>query len=236
MSEMKEKRLRRPPYVAAGVLWEFFNKLKFVAVPSHLDAKELEEYGVPKHWTYHLLSTLKFLKLVEKNGKTTPALQSLQMRGDEFKNNLQEVIRNAYADVFLKIDPARDSRANILNFFMKHYGTSPSGADKATTLLLDLCNEAGIPVAEQAKKEAAKAVTETARKVRAKTGERGAEVKIETGSTSSLREIYAHKLIESDLNVTIGPGMDAEAIKAAREALRERHDAIKEILDQLEKQ
>ena len=42
----KESRQRKPAYVAKGILWQFFNKLKFVATPSHIDAKELDEYGI----------------------------------------------------------------------------------------------------------------------------------------------------------------------------------------------
>lgn len=234
MAEKSEAKTmqRKAPYVAASILWQYLNKLRFVATPTHLDAKELEEYGISKSWSYHLLSTLKFLNLVEKNGKTTPALRSLQTMGDEFQRNLEEVVRNAYSDLFLKVDPAIDSRANITNFFMKHY--SPASAESATTLFLDLCKEAGIPVSEEAKREKAKPTAEVKRKLsKAKTEIRVSDTASIVNATG-LREVYARKLIESDLDVAIGPGMDAEAIKAAQEVLRERHEAIKEVLEQLD--
>jgi hypothetical protein len=50
-----------------------------------------------------------------------------------------------------------------------------------------------------------------------------------------LRELYLQRLIESDLSITIAPGMDADAIKEAREMVQERHRTIKEMLEQLEK-
>ncbi len=233
MDESKKKLRRKPPYVAAGTLWQFLNKLKFVSVPPHLDARELEEYGIPKNWAYHLLSTLKFLNLVEKNGKTTAALQSLQMRGDEYKHNLEDVVRNAYADLFLKIDPAKDSRANILNFFMKHYNTSPSGADKATTLFLDLCGEAGIPTLEEkpARKDVG-AKPAISRGIK-KQVERPEEEKVGLAETplsdDELRKIYLRRLIDQ-VSPPDTAGKDAEAIKAEAQLRKAELDRIEELL------
>lgn len=233
MSESKREQQRKPAYVAAGTLWQFLNKLKFVSMPSHLDAKELEEYGIPKHWTYHLLSTLKFLNLVEKNGKTTTALQSLQMRGDEFKQSLEEVVRHAYADLFLKVDPARDSRANIMNYFMKHYSTSPSGADRATTLFLDLCGEAGIPTLQEKPAKDAKIKSIPSKpKVRPTTEEVTKEKEYEAKvalSEGDLKNIYLSKLIEQ-ISPPDTAGKDADAIKAEAELRKAELDRIEKLL------
>jgi len=231
MSEAKKGLIRKPPYVAAGTLWEFFNKLKFVATPSHLDAKELEEYGIPKHWTYHLLSALKFLNLVEKNGKTTPALQSLQMRGEEFKPNLEEVVRNAYAELFSKVDPARDSRANIINFFMKHYGISPSGAEKATTLFLDLCAEADIPTLQEKTSTALKTrPTPSKLKVKTATVEGGGEPEVTRAlSGDDLKNRYLSKLIEQ-ISPPDTAGKDADAVKAEMELRKAELDRIEKLI------
>jgi hypothetical protein len=231
MNEAKRESIRKPPYVAAGTLWEFFNKLKFIATPAHLDAKELEEYGIPKHWVYHLLSTLKFLNLVEKNGKTTPALQSLQMRGDDFKHNLEDVVRNAYAGLFNKVDPARDSRANIMNFFMKHYGISPSGAEKATTLFLDLCGEAGIPTLQEKPSITLKAKPTSAKQkikpLASVTTEERQETRVLSGD--DLKNVYLSKLIEQ-ISPPDTAGKDADAIKAEMELRKAELDRIEKLL------
>jgi len=238
MNNSKVESKRKPPYVAAGTLWEFFNKLKFVATPSHLDAIELQEYGIPKHWAYHLLSALKFLNLVEKNGKTTPALNSLQMRGDEFQHNLEEVVRNAYAELFIKVDPARDSHANIVNFFMKHYGTSPSGAEKATSLFLDLCAEAGIPTLKGTQSTATK-IRPTISRPRVKPLIPKTEEETETSEEHEIKEvelsedklkgIYLNKLIQQ-IQPPDTAGKDAEAIKAEAELRKAELDRIEKLL------
>lgn len=223
---------RKAPYVAAGILWQFLNKLKFVATPTYLDAKELEEYGISKGWTYHLLSTLKFLGLVEKNGTCTPALHSLQMTGDEYRHNLEEVVRRAYADLFLKIDPATDSRANIINFFIKHY--SPASAESATTLFLDLCKEAGIPTAEEkpAKKDvgAKLSISRTTKKqVERPEGEKVGLTETPI-SDDELRKLYLKKLVDQ-VSPPDTAGKDAEAIKAEAELRKAELDRIEKLLE-----
>jgi hypothetical protein len=220
---------RKAPYAPAGVVWEFLNRIRRVNLPPVIDASLLGDYGIPKGAVYALLSTLKFLRLVEKNGTPTPLLRSLQTTGDEYRSNLRTVVTEAYADLLSKLDPAIDSKVNIMNYFIKNY--SAATAERATTLFLDFCKEAGIPAGEEAKREIAK--------TRGKSTKQKDETRLGklpvVQPTDDLRRVYAQKLIESDLNITIGPGMDAEAIKAAKEALRERHEAIKEMLEQLEK-
>jgi len=219
---------RKAPYAAAGLVWDFFNRIKRVNLPTVIDASLLEDYGAPKGSAYALLSTLKFLGLVEKNGAPTPLLRSLQTTGEEYINNLRSIITEAYADLLSKLDPAIDSRTSIMNYFIKNY--SIATADRATTLFLDLCKESGIPVGEEAKREIAKTRSSPPKQ----SGETRSEKPAVLQPPEDLKRVYAQKLIESDLDITIGPGMDADSIKEARELLRERHAAIKEMLDELE--
>jgi hypothetical protein len=233
MNEIKQELKRKPPYVAASTLWEFLNKLKNVNAPPHLDAKELEEYGIPKHWAYHLLSALKFLNLVEKNGKTTASLQSLQMKGEEFKRNLEEVVRNAYKELFEKINPDSETRTNITNFFMKHYGISPSGAEKATTLFLDLCSQAGIATLQEKQLVTSKVKT-TPNKVITKVPPPVSNVTTEREPQAPLSDIALKNSYLSRLIAQISPpdtaGKDAEAIKAEAELRKAELDRIERLL------
>lgn len=226
---VKKQAKRYAPYVAAGALSEFFSHIRTVSEPRKIDRELLAKYGVDKGNIGALLSALKFLKILENDGATTPAFRMVQATGDEFRNNLAELVRKAYADVWDSgHDPAKDNRENLRNYFGNAY--SFSIAKKATILFLDLCKEAGIPVKEETIEVAAgtKIMKDKGVKTVAKhTKEQGVEA-------LSLRERYLQRLIESDLNITIAPGMDADAIKAAREALQERHQTIKEMLDQLE--
>jgi hypothetical protein len=97
---------------------------------------------VSKSNTLPLISALRFLDLINENSAPTAQLRSLQKSGEEFKHNLEEIIRRAYADPFAWLDPSKDDKEHIRNYFARTY--SLAIAHKATALFLDLCDEAGI--------------------------------------------------------------------------------------------
>ena len=161
----EKKRKRLAPYVPSSVLSEFFDHIRYVQTPKKVDSSLLQDYGIAKGHAFALLSTLKFLGLTEDDGTPTPAFRALQLGGDEFKNSLREILKQAYSDLFSRLDVTRDSRDKILNFFARNY--SPATAEKATRLFLDLCGEAGIDTAakEEKRKEPRKTTKQRARPI-----------------------------------------------------------------------
>jgi hypothetical protein len=145
----KEKRRRKAPYISIKALMDFLDHIRYVSTPKKVDAGLLEDYGVSKGNIFALLSALKFLGLVDDQGSPTPAFSTLQTMGEEFQGNLHEVIQNAYGDLFARLDVNRDSREHIRNYFARNFSVSQS--ERATSLFLDLCREAGIPVATESR-------------------------------------------------------------------------------------
>lgn len=139
----KQKTKRNAPYVSAAALSGFLDHIRYVSTPKKVGAGLLGDYGVSKGNTFALISALKFLGLIDNAGNPTPAFSSLQTMGEEFRSNLQEIVKKAYADLFSKLDVTKDSREHIRNYFSRNY--SASQAEKATILFLDVCREAGIP-------------------------------------------------------------------------------------------
>lgn len=221
MGEMKGKRLA--PYVSVSVLKKFFEEIRHISTPRRVDGEVLRELGISQGNVGALLSALKFLGLLREDGTPTSQFRVLQTSGEEFRKGLEEVVREAYREVFAHLDVRRCSREQVHNFFAKNY--SPAIAKKATILFLSLCREAGILPSEEVSEELEELQEE--RKVE--------EQRLERLGSLGLMELYARKLIESELNVTIAPGMDAEAIREARAILLERHKVIKEILQELER-
>lgn len=142
----KTEGKRNAPYVSASTMSQFLDHIRYVSTPKKVDAGLLADYNISQGNIFPLISALKFLRLIDNTAKPTPAFGSLQTMGEEFRSNLDQVIRGAYADLFSKLDIARDSREHLRNYFARNYSTSQ--ADKATILFLDLCAEADIPTAE----------------------------------------------------------------------------------------
>jgi len=116
-------------------------------MPKKVDADLLQDYGISRGNVFALLSTLKFLNLIDDKGEPTADFDSLQTMGEEYQGNMEQIVRKAYADLFSKFDLTKDSRENIRNYFARNYSASQAG--KATTLFYGLCSKAGIPTIEE---------------------------------------------------------------------------------------
>jgi len=229
------KNKRKAPYISAAALSQFFDHIRYVSTPKKVDAGLLRDYGVSEGNVFALMSALKFLGLIDNQGSPTPAYNSLQVMGEEFVSNLREVVNTAYADLFARLDVSRDSREHIRNYFARNYGASQS--NKATILFLDLCKEAGIPVAaatEAARKEVgARVITPRPPRIqRERPGQVSPAIKEEAEipvSDDELRRIYLKKLIEQ-VSSPEKAGKDTEAIKAEAELRRAELDRIEKLL------
>ncbi|MFC1930551.1 DUF5343 domain-containing protein [Chloroflexota bacterium] len=132
------------PYVPSDVIKLFLEHIRHVDTPQKVDGKLLQDYGITRGQVFGVLSALKFLGLIESDGRPTPIFRLLQSEEDEdYKNNLKIFIKRAYNTLFSRIDVSRESRETIVSYFARNY--SPSTAERATRLFSDLCVFADIP-------------------------------------------------------------------------------------------
>lgn len=228
-TEAKKRRKRVAPYAPAGTLSQFFDHIRYVKTPEVVTSGLLEDYNIPKGHAFALLSALKFLGLTEDDGTPTPAYKALQTSGEEFRVNLEEIVRRAYGDLFSVVDPARNGREHIKNFFARNH--SPATAERATALFLDLCGEAKIPTLEEKPVAITKGKSAPSKpKMRAITTEVSEEPEVKRAlSENDLKNIYLKKLIEQ-ISPPDTSGKDAEAIKAEAELRRVELDRIEKLI------
>ncbi len=234
-AENIKRRKRLAPYAPASVVSQFFDHIRFVKTPGVVTSRLLEDYNITKGHTWALLSTLKFLGLTEDNGTPTPAYKALQTSGEEFRANLEEVVRKSYADLFSVTDPSRNGREHIKNFFARNY--SPATAERATALFLDLCGEAGIPTLEERPEKVSKEKSTPSKpKPRKITSEEAEEESREREkepgipvSDDELRRMYLKKLIDQ-ISSPETAGKDAEAIRAEAELRKAELDRIEKLI------
>jgi hypothetical protein len=94
---------------------------------------------------------LRFLGLIDENGKTTRQMDKLRLTGDEFKKNLGDVIRSAYSMVFDVVHLETAKRQYLVNFFIEKYGLSADVATDAVEMFVYFANRAEIPVSDDLK-------------------------------------------------------------------------------------
>ena len=157
----------KPPY--GNIAWyrKFFELIR--ARKFEKFDREIIELNIIKGVNAKIFfNGLRFLGLVDKNGKVTEKFESLRRKGEEFKQNLKKIVEEAYAHLFSKVVISKAKPEHLYNYFAQYYGYGERTAALAIKLFVYLCEEAGIILPEELKKTVKIEKVRTERKKRVK--------------------------------------------------------------------
>lgn len=144
------------PYPPPSNVTAILSRLRRRNLPEVVDAEYLRDANIPEGTNARTLLALRFLGLITEAYEPSPALRSIATSTDEeYMSTLADLIREAYADVFVSIDPAQDSQLDIVNFFRRF--TPASQRDRMVIFFLGMCREAGIPTLDVPRQRASSA-------------------------------------------------------------------------------
>ena len=139
---------RNPPARNTSRFW--FER--FLAViqrqnPSLIDSTFLSQIAPSNEGK--LLAQLKYLHVIDEQGKPTPLLPMLNMVGEEQKKAFQEIARSSYQDLLseLKIDKAVPD--DLINFFIRRFAFTRDKGVNAAKFFLYLAEKGSIPVSSE---------------------------------------------------------------------------------------
>lgn len=138
----EEKRLS-PPY---GVFATFKTSLERLAqgVPNQIDRTVFP--GMAWNAQNQLMIGLRFLGLIDENGKPTDALHKLAVADEaQRKAHLNEIIRERYAQLFA-LDLMKTTPAELDQRVTEFYGVSGDTREKAVRFFLSVLAYLEIPV------------------------------------------------------------------------------------------
>ncbi len=99
-----------------------------------------------------LFNGLRFLGLVEKDGTVTKDFKSLKRFGDEFKQNLKNIVDKAYSLLFEKVVLETANNETLLNFWAQYYSFGEISGNRATKVFVYLCQRSGISLPQDLNK------------------------------------------------------------------------------------
>ncbi len=139
---------RNPPARATSRFW--FER--FLAViqrqnPSAIDATFLSQIAPSNEGK--LLSQLKFLHVIDEQGKPTLLLATLNMVGEEQKKGFQQIARRSYQDLFSEVKIDKAVPDDLVNFFIRKYAYTRDKALNASKFFLYLTEKGAIPVSPE---------------------------------------------------------------------------------------
>jgi hypothetical protein len=146
--EAKAEEILKPPY--GNVAWyESFFELIRSRDFDKFD-KEIIELNIIKGANATMLfNGLRFLGLVDENGKTNEKFKSLRRFGDEFKQNLKKVVMEAYSVLFSKVVVESAKPEALLNFFVEYYDYGEATAGQAKKIFVYLCKQSDITLSKE---------------------------------------------------------------------------------------
>ncbi len=145
-----------PPYASWAQVKSFLDTIKALN-PKVIDADYLRKNQMGGKDPSVLLTTIKFLGLVDERGNCKDKLDSIKVKGQEqYQQALHSIVRESYANLFEAVDVEQAGGDLIYNQMRSVYGCSTRIARAAAPLFISLCKEASITIAQQPQKRALK--------------------------------------------------------------------------------
>ncbi len=143
--DVEEKGLIPPYGPTKGTLQAL--QLLRRTTPNRIDTDFLRVNKLAPGNEYKVVGALRFLGLVDEEGRPTDSSRMLKTKGATYTLALQDIVKRAYSGVFRGVRPSELTREGIYNYFVTEGGLGSEMATKATRFLLKLCRLAEIEIA-----------------------------------------------------------------------------------------
>ncbi|MCL0060967.1 DUF5343 domain-containing protein [Dehalococcoidia bacterium] len=104
---------------------------------------------------YKVVGALKFLGIIDDEGRPTEKSRLLKTKGPSFTSALRNIIRSAYKNLFQRLNGGAYTAEDIYNYFITDEDLTPEMATKTTRFFIQLCQLAeidlGLTAAERKK-------------------------------------------------------------------------------------
>lgn len=114
------------------------------STPAKVDGSFLRLNKIAPGNEYKVIGALRFLGIIDEEGRPTEKSKLLKTKGATFTAALQEIVRNAYKSLFACLDGHPCSQEDIYNHFVVQSGLGPEMAAKTTRFFVQLCEMAEI--------------------------------------------------------------------------------------------
>lgn len=127
-----------PPYGPTSGMLQGLTLLQKANI-TRVDEDVLREHGVAPGNEYKVIGALRFLGLLDEQGRPTERSRQLRTRGATFSHALQALIAQAYGRLFAALDLRDATKDEVYNYFVTQEGLGMEMAQKATRFLVGLC-------------------------------------------------------------------------------------------------
>jgi hypothetical protein len=218
-----------PPYFAPGWLESFFDLVRRVRLEK-VDRHLFERYKICSAANgSKVVSGLKFLKLIDENGKVMEEnLKGLKLEGESNKNELKRIVSEAYSELMSEVDLSIAKNEDLMNYFIEHFNYSPLQAKLASRMFLYLTRKAGIELSKELSKPAGE--SKKGRPLGSKTKNENSQFSIKQNKVTKKVEVPS---FENSHGISIhirGKGVTLDLIIKEKAEIKPNLDIISQIL------
>lgn len=95
-------------------------------------------------YEYALLKALRFLGIVEKDGKSTERIAWLRLTGQQYTNSMEKIAKGSYSELINTVALRLADTETLDNYFVTRFKYTKKQAEGATAFFVWLAKEAGI--------------------------------------------------------------------------------------------
>jgi len=139
----------KPPYGRQSSWYETFFDLNQRQKLDKIDLDFIRLNIVSHKDEYKLFNGLRFLGLIKEDGIATGRLASLRVVGDDFKKNLNGIVKEAYQNLFSAIVVEKAKPENLINYFVQKHEMGFSIAEQATKLFVYFAKKTDISISPE---------------------------------------------------------------------------------------
>ena len=114
------------------------------STPPKVDGNLLRLHKIAPGNEYKVVGALKFLGIIDDEGRPTEKSRLLKTKGPTFTSTLGNIIRSAYKNLFQRLNGGGYTAEDIYNYFITEEDLTPEMATKTTRFFIQLCQLAEI--------------------------------------------------------------------------------------------
>jgi hypothetical protein len=141
-TEFSFGRRELPPYGPAKGMVEGLQLMTRLS-PTRVDERLLRMHRVAPRNEYKVVGALRYLGLIDADGRPTEASRLLKTRGPAFEDNMQAIVKRAYRRIFDRFELTTVTRDDLFNYFVTEEAMGTEMAVKALRFFVDVCKMAG---------------------------------------------------------------------------------------------
>lgn len=153
-----------PPYATFSAFVNFINKLRETVIPARIDPSVFG--NASGSISYSIISSLKFLKLIDDNGVPNEKFKALVKAPDEARAALlKAIIEKGYPSLFRAgVDLETMTAGQFDEHMRTEYSVTGSTVDKIAAFFISACKMAAIPLSTHLAARKPVAVSSSAKK------------------------------------------------------------------------